>query len=69
MNVSSIGSFSSLANEMRASKTATHSASSNVLKSAMDDPKKYTQLLEQSIAVNNAQKMASNMGVIVDTKV
>lgn len=70
MNVGSVGGFKTLAAEMQTAKAATHStSSSSVLKDAMNEPKQFMQLLEQSIAVNNAERIASNMGVMIDTKV
>jgi hypothetical protein len=68
MGISSIGG-ASLANQMQAVRSNQQSMTSNTLKSAMDTPKQFLDLLEQSVSVKQATNIASGLGINVDTTV
>jgi hypothetical protein len=68
MNIGSVG-MSNLATQMRSASASNQSAAASVLKSAMNQPQQFLQLLEQSVSVTNVENIASGMGMNVDSRV
>jgi hypothetical protein len=66
MSVSAIGS-NALYNQMQSVNKLQQSLSTNTLKSAMNSPQQYLDLLQQSISVKSSVDLANGLGINVDT--
>jgi len=67
-SISSVG-FSNFYSQIQTAKSVQQNFATNSLQSAMDTPKQFLQLLEQSVAVEQATQAASNLGINVDVRV
>ena len=68
MNVNSIGN-DYLTKQIQSATQSQLSLAGNSLKSAMDTPKQFMELLEQSIAVKNSITVANELGMNLDVSV